>query len=204
MFILQKKNSILLFILLSACELFAPVEPVARINNNFKSNYGNFVKKAKKNHEEAFAKAGYTGVPSFGNTAYGRLKQTELDFLEKNMENKPYFEAENAGPGNLIYNSYNSGEYNTDYNEDIFADIKIPKNGFRHYDLGQKDYNGISNIEIQKSYDYIGAISKEQLKQIEIARLIEEENNKNKKDKMTDKVGKGLKKLTDKIKGLLK
>lgn len=207
MFILQKKNSyiFLLFILiLTSCRAFLPIEPVSDVNDKFNSNYGNIVKKSKKKHYNSIKKSGYDGTVSFEKTAYGRLKQNEIDFLEINARNNPYIEVERAGDKNLEYLSYNAGAY-TETEDNIFDNIEIPKNDFKYYNLGRKEYNEINNIELQETYDYMDVINKERLKQIEIARLKEEalKKNREKDSGILDKTKKGLKNLTDRIKNLL-
>lgn len=208
MFILQKKNSfIVLFFMcltLGSCRNFIPIEPVVVYNDRFKSDYGSSVKKAKKRHYKSIEDSGYDGTVSFERTALGRLRQRELDFLETNARNNPYVEIERAGSDNIEYLSYNAGAYST-VEKNIFDDIKIPKNDFKYYNLGKKDYNEISNIELQEAYDYITEINQERLKQIEIARLKEEEKQQQKQKDVTviDKTREGLKSLTDRIKQLL-
>ena len=209
MFILQKKSKIVLFVLalfvLSSCQAFLPMEPVATYNDRFKANYGSFVNRAKKKHYESLKKSGYDVTVSFEKTAYGRLVQREKDFLEINARNNPYVEIENAGDGNLEYLSYNAGAY-FKTEDNIFDDIKIPNNDFKYYNLGKKEYNEINNIELQEAYNYISEINKERLRQIEIARLRSEAlSRQNKKElSVIDKTKEGLKNLTDKIKELLK
>lgn len=207
MFILLKKNNFLLLtclVILSSCQAFVPMEPVATVNDRFKANYGNILNKTKKRHYESLKKSGYDGTVSFEKTAYGRLRQNELDFLEINARNNPYIELERAGDSNLEYLSYNSGAY-TQKEDNIFDNIEIPKNDFKYYDLGKKDYNEINNIELQESYDYMDLINKERLKQIEIARLREEaiKKQQDKNSGILDKTKKGLKNLTDRIKSLI-
>ncbi len=208
MFILQKKNKIIFLIfvltLISACQAFIPMEPVVTYNDRFKANYGNSLKKAKKRHYESIKKSGYDGTVSFENTAYGRLVQKEQDFLEINARNNPYVELERSGSSNIQYLSYNAGAY-FETEDNIFDDIKIPKNDFKYYNLGKKEYNEINNIELQETYDYMNEINKERLKQIEIARLREEaiRNQQSNDLSIVDKTKQGLKSLTDRIKELL-
>ena len=183
MFILQKRNKyiFLAFLLfLTSCQALFPVEPVSDVNDRFKANYGTSVNKAKKRHYDSIKKSGYDGTVSFEKTAYGRLKQREMDFLEINARNNPYIEIERAGDKNLEYLSYNAGAY-SETEDNIFDSIEIPNNDFKYYDLGRKEYNEINNIELQETYDYMNVINKERLKQIEIARLKEEELKKQKK-----------------------
>ena len=206
MFTLQRKNSLflLLVLLITSCQAFIPTEPVATVNDRFKANYGSTVSKAKKRHYDSIKKSGYDGNVSFEKTAYGRLRQRELDFLEINARNNPYVEVERAGDKNLEYLSYNAGAY-TETEDNIFDNIEIPKNDFKYYNLGRKEYNEINNIELQETYDYMDVINKERLKQIEIARLKEEalQRQRDKDSGILDKTKKGLKNLTDRIKNLL-
>ncbi len=190
--------------ILSSCQAFLPMEPVATYNDRFKASYGSSLNKAKKRHYDSIKKSGYDGTVSFENTAYGRLVKREQDFLEINARNNPYVELERAGSTNVEYLSYNAGAY-YEVENNIFNDIKIPKNDFKYYNLGKKEYNEINNIELQETYDYISEINKERLKQIEIARLKEEYRQRQQKKDITviDKTKQGLKNLTDRIKELL-
>lgn len=202
MFILQRKSkAFLLMFLLSSCYHFLPVEPVAEINEDFKADYGQELEKAKKKHQKSIEN--YDGTVSVEKTAYGRLKQNRLDFIESNAKTNPYVEDEKAG-GDVKYLSYNHGPY-TDPNEDIFADVEIPKNTFRHYNIGGKYYNEVSNIELQNSYDYLYVANQERLKQIEAERIEQEAIQKQQKEEETvvKKSKSGFKSLVDKIKGLL-
>ena len=207
MFILQRKNSYIFLIIALftvSCQAFIPIEPVADVNDRFKANYGSTVKKAKRRHYESLKKSGYDGKVSFEKTAYGRLKQNELDFLEINARNNPYVEVERSGDKNLEYLSYNAGAY-FETEDNIFDSIEIPQNDFKYYNLGRKEYNEINNIELQETYDYMNIINKERLKQIEIARLKEEalQRQRDKNSGVIDKTKKGLKSLTNRIKNLL-
>ena len=50
MFTLLKRNSfLLLFLFLPSCYFFLPMEPIARIDDEFLAEYGSRVRKAKKN-----------------------------------------------------------------------------------------------------------------------------------------------------------
>lgn len=206
MFILQKKNSlfVLLIFILSGCHVFFPLEPVASVNDNFMSSYGNIVNKAKKRNQESIKNSNYNGTVSLEKTAYGRQIQNERDFLKNNTANNPYVVDEKASAENVEYLTYNYGPY-FEKEQGMFDDIKTPSNDFKYYYLGDKDYNDINNIELQQTYDYMEVMSKERTKQIELARLKEEvitkQENKNKG--IFEKTKSGLKNLTDRIKGLL-
>ena len=206
MFISLKKSSpflLLIVFLLTSCHFFLPIEPVSEVNRKFKDDYGYSLNKAKKRHKKAIAESGYDGTVPFEKTAYGRLMQERLDFIETNARNNPYVEVQGSG-GNPEYLSYNYGAYSTPEN-DIFLDMDIPNNDFKYYYLGNKDFNEINNIEIQNSYDYMYVINQERLKQIEIARLKQEEmqRQKKKENDMLKKGKSGFKNLTNKIKSLL-
>jgi len=207
MFTLQKKNDYMLLLVvlfLNSCHTFLPMEPVAAVNDRFNANYGKSVRAAKKRHYDSIKKSGYDGNVSFEKTAYGRLKQNELDFIEINARNNPYIEVERAGDSRLEYLSYNAGAY-TRREDNIFDDINIPKNDFKYYNLGKKEYNEINNIELQESYDYMNVINQERMRQIEIARLREERirEQTTKDTGVIEKTKKGLKSLTDRIRSLL-
>lgn len=203
MFISQKKNSVFLLIFfLTACYHFAPLEPVAKVNDNFKTDYGRELNKAKKKHQKSIAN--YDGSVSIEKTAYGRLKQNRLDFIESNAKNNPYFIDEKAG-GEVKYLSSNNGPYiNPD--SDIFADIEIPQDDFKYYNIGKKDYNELSNIELQNSYDYLYIANQERLRQIEIERLKKEDlqQQEKKEEDIIKKSKSGFQNLVDKVKSLLK
>lgn len=209
MFILQKKNSFLLIsFLLSSCHFFLSVEPIAKIDHQFLVNYGNQVKKAKKKYYQSLAEANYNGEVSFEKTAYGKILQTEIDFIESNAKNNPYINVDTSQNGEVEYLTYNSGPYK-DVKKNIFDDIKIPNNDFKYYNLGRKDYSEINNIELQEAYDYIQLINQEIFKQMEIARLRAEAMKTNQKQDKTidttiiDKTKENLKTLTDKLKGII-
>lgn len=206
MFISQLKNSLFLFILifLASCKFFVPVEPIADVNDRFNASYGKLVKKAKRKNKESLKKNPYDGTIDFDKTAYGRLLKSEADFIEINARNNPYIVVSRSGPDNMEYLSANYGKYQE--NEDnIFDEIIIPKNDFKYYNLGRKQYNEISNIELQESYDYIVEINKERLKQIEIARLKQEAllREQEKNQSLRDRTRKGLQNLTKKIQELI-
>lgn len=205
MFILQKKNSIfLLAFFLTSCHYFFPQEPVAEVNDRFKADYGYSVNKAKKKHQKSIKESGYDGNVSIEKTAYGRIMQNRLDFIESNAKNNPYVSVERAGEENLKYLSYNHGIY-TNPDADIFADMKMPRSDFKYYNIGKKDYDEISNIELQNSYDYLYVVNQEKLRQIEIARLREEAVQKQQKqdEDLVKKSKSGFRTLVDKVKGLL-
>ena len=206
MFILHKRNSIFLLVFfLSSCHFFFPMEPVASVNDRFKADYGYSVNKAKKKHQKSIEESNYDGKVSFEKTAYGRIMQNRLDFIESNAANNPYVSTERSGEENLKYLSYNHGSY-INKEEDIFADMKMPKSDFKYYYLGNKNYNEVSNVEIQNSYDYLYVINQEKLRQIEIARLQEEatQQQQKKDEDLVKKSKSGFKSLVNKIKDLLK
>lgn len=205
MFILQKKNSVfLLLIFLSACHFFFPMEPVAEVNDRFKVDYGYSINKAKKKHQKAIKESGYDGSVKFEKTAYGRIMQNRLDFIESNAKNNPYVPVERPGEENLEYLSYNHGHY-FNQDTDVFADMKMPKSDFKYYNLGAKDYNELSNIELQNSYDYLYVANQERLRQIEIARLREEaiQRQQKQEESLLKRGRSGFRNLVDKVKGLL-
>ena len=205
MFISCKRSSILLLSLfLASCRVFFPVEPVADINDRFKSDYGYSVNKAKKRHKKALEESNYDGNVSFEKTAYGKIMQNRIDFIESNAKNNPYVSVERPGEENLKYLSYNHGPY-VNQETDIFADMKMPRSDFKYYYLGDKNYDEISNIELQNSYDYLYVVNQEKLKQIEIARLREEaiQQEQKRDEDLAKKSKSGFKNLVDKVKGLL-
>jgi len=181
------------------------MEPVASVNDRFKADYGYSVNKAKKKHQKSIEESNYDGKVSFEKTAYGRIMQNRLDFIESNAANNPYVSTERSGEENLKYLSYNHGSY-INKEEDIFADMKMPKSDFKYYYLGNKNYNEVSNVEIQNSYDYLYVINQEKLRQIEIARLQEEatQQQQKKDEDLVKKSKSGFKSLVNKIKDLLK
>ena len=206
MYILQKINKyILLLLFLNACGVIFPIEPVLPINERFIARYRYSVNKAKEKHYKALQLAKENMDIEFANTAYGKFLRREYEFLETNEKNNPYIVMPRAGDKNLSYLAYNSDPYNAG-EENLFDLIIIPSNDFKHYDLGRKKYNEISNIELQEAYDYMYIINRERLRQIEIARLRQEAIQKeiDKNSSLLDKGKKGLKNFTDKLKSLLK
>lgn len=205
MFISHKRNSaFLLAFFLTSCRIFFPVEPVAQVNDRFKADYSYSVNKAKKRHQKAIEQSNYDGTVSLEKTAYGKIMQNRLDFIESNAKNNPYVSVERSGEENLKYLSYNHGPY-VNQETDIFANMKMPKSDFKYYYLGDKEYDEVSNIELQNSYDYLYVVNQEKLKQIEIARLKEEaiQQQQKKDEDLIKKSKSGFKSLVDKIKGLL-
>lgn len=210
MFILQRKSSLLLMLLfLSSCYFFMPIEPIAKIDDEFLLKYGREVQRAKKKYYKSLADANYDGQVSFEKTAYGRLLQAEKDFIEQNEQNNPFVKINTEKPSNdkINYLSYNSGPYKVAENN-IFNDIIIPNDDFQYYDLGQKEFNEINNIELQEAYDYIDLINQEIARQMEIARLRAEELKKSQpkiqqNTTIIDKTRENLKSLTDRLKGLI-
>lgn len=212
MFILQKKNSILLILLfLSSCYFFAPIEPIAKIDDEFLLEYGGEIRRAKRKYYKSIAESNYNGEVRFEDTAYGKLLQAEKDFLEQNTKNNPFIKINTTNKKNVSqkveYLTYNAGPYTTVENN-IFNDIKIPENDFLHYDLGQKDFNEINNIELQEAYNYISVINDEINKQIELARLRAEalkttQQTKQESTSIIDKTRENLKGLTDRLKGII-
>ncbi len=212
MFILQKKSSILLILLfLSSCYFFAPIEPIAKIDDEFLLEYGGEVRRAKRKYYKSIAEANYNGEVRFEDTAYGRLLQAEKDFLEQNTKNNPFIKINTTNKKNISqkieYLTYNAGPYTTVENN-IFNDIKIPENDFLHYDLGQKGFNEINNIELQEAYNYMSVINAEINKQIELARLRAEalrasQQTKPETTSIIDKTRENLKGLTDRLMGII-
>lgn len=212
MFILQKKSSILLILLfLSSCYFFAPIEPIAKIDDEFLLEYGGEVRRAKRKYYKSIAEANYNGEVKFEDTAYGRLLQAEKDFLEQNTKNNPFIKINTTNKKNISqkieYLTYNAGPYTTVENN-IFNDIKIPENDFLHYDLGQKGFNEINNIELQEAYNYMSVINAEINKQIELARLRAEalrasQQTKPETTSIIDKTRENLKGLTDRLMGII-
>lgn len=212
MFILQKKSNLLLILLfLSSCYFFAPIEPIAKIDDEFLLEYGGEVRRAKRKYYKSIAESNYNGEVRFEDTAYGKLLQAEKDFLEQNTKNNPFIKINTTNKKNISqkieYLTYNAGPYTTVENN-IFNDIKIPENDFLHYDLGQKDFNEINNIELQEAYNYISVINDEINKQIELARLRAEalkttQQTKQESTSIIDKTRENLKGLTDRLKGII-
>lgn len=212
MFILQKKSSILLILLfLSSCYFFAPIEPIAKIDDEFLLEYGGEVRRAKRKYYKSIAEANYNGEVRFEDTAYGKLLQAEKDFLEQNTKNNPFIKINTTNKKNISqkieYLTYNAGPY-TIVENNIFNDIKIPENDFLHYDLGQKGFNEINNIELQEAYNYISVINDEINKQIELARLRAEalrasQQTKPETTSIIDKTRENLKGLTDRLMGII-
>ncbi len=212
MFILQKKSSILLILLfLSSCYFFAPIEPIAKIDDEFLLEYGGEVRRAKRKYYKSIAEANYNGEVRFEDTAYGKLLQAEKDFLEQNTKNNPFIKINTTNKKNISqkieYLTYNAGPYTTVENN-IFNDIKIPENDFLHYDLGQKGFNEINNIELQEAYNYMSVINAEINKQIELARLRAEalrasQQTKPETTSIIDKTRENLKGLTDRLMGII-
>lgn len=212
MFILQKKSSILLILLfLSSCYFFTPIEPIAKIDDEFLLEYGGEVRRAKRKYYKSIAEANYNGEVRFEDTAYGKLLQAEKDFLEQNTKNNPFIKINTTNKKNINqkveYLTYNAGPYTTVENN-IFNDIKIPENDFLHYDLGQKGFNEINNIELQEAYNYISVINDEINKEIELARLRAETSKTTQQTKqepisIIDKTRENLKELTDRLKGII-
>lgn len=212
MFILQKKSSILLILLfLSSCYFFAPIEPIAKIDDEFLLEYGGEVRRAKRKYYKSIAESNYNSEVRFEDTAYGKLLQAEKDFLEQNTKNNPFIKINTTNKKNINqkveYLTYNAGPYTTVENN-IFNDIKIPENDFLHYDLGQKGFNEINNIELQEAYNYISVINDEINKEIELARLRAETSKTTQQTKqepisIIDKTRENLKELTDRLKGII-
>ena len=212
MFILQKKSSILLILLfLSSCYFFAPIEPIAKIDDEFLLEYGGEVRRAKRKYYKSIAESNYNGEVRFEDTAYGKLLQAEKDFLEQNTKNNPFIKINTTNKKNINqkdkYLTYNSGPYQI-VEDNIFDNIEIPKNDFQHYDLGQKGFNEINNIELQEAYNYISVINDEINKQIELARLRAEalrasQQTKQESTSIIDKTRENLKGLTDRLMGII-
>lgn len=210
MFTLLKRNSfLLLFLLLSSCYFFLPIEPIARIDDEFLEEYGSQVRKAKKKYYQSLSQEKYEGYVDFEKTAYGKIIQAELDFIESNAKNNPFISINTPNDSKVEYLTYNSAQYKV-VDDNIFDDIKIPNNDFKYYNLGRKDYQEINNIELQEAYDYMQLINQEIFKQTEIARLKAEAEKKPESKKpiinpstIVDKTKENLKTFTDRIKGLV-
>ena len=210
MFTLLKRNSfLLLFLFLPSCYFFLPIEPIARIDDEFLAEYGSRVRKAKKIYYKSLSQKKNKEYVDFEKTAYGKIIQAELDFIENNAKNNPFISINTPNDSKVEYLTYNSAQYKV-IDDNIFDEIKIPNNDFKYYNLGRKDYQEINNIELQEAYDYIQLINQEIFKQTEIARLKAEAEKKPVSKKSTinpstivDKTKENLKVLTDRIKGLV-
>ena len=212
MFILQKRNNILLILLifLQSCYFFVPLEPIAKIDDEFLLEYGREVRRAKRKYYKSLAEANYNGEVDFNKTAYGKLLQAEKDFIEQNAKNNPFQKintVQGKSDNKVEYLTYNTGPYKILENN-IFDDIVIPDDDFQYYNLGQKDFNEINNIELQEAYDYLYLINQETARQMEIARLRAEELKKTQSTQtqettIIDKTRENLKGLTDRLKGLI-
>lgn len=215
MFILQKKNKILILLLfvLSSCYFFLPIEPIEKVDDQFLLEYGGEVRRAKRKHYKSLAEANYNGEVSFEKTAYGKLLKAEKDFIEQNTKNNPFIKINTSNYDKIgtmpQYLTYNAGPYKIVKNN-IFNDIKIPNNDFKHYNLGKKDFNEINNIELQEAYNYIYVINQEIVRQIEIAKLraeamktTQKQDNNNESTSIVNKTRENLKNLTDRLKGLI-
>ena len=212
MFILQKRSSLLLILLffLSSCYFFMPIEPIARIDDEFILEYGREVQRAKKKYYRGLAEASYYDQVDFKKTAYGKLLQAEMDFIEQNAKNNPFQKINTTRDkfeSKVTYVSYNTGPYKAVKNN-IFDEIVIPNDDFQYYNLGKKEFNEINNIELQEAYDYLYLINQETARQMEIAKLRAEEQKKKQSTQkqettIIDKTRENLKSLTDRIKGLI-
>lgn len=195
-------SKISLVFALSACTLFS-TEPVYETNRKFMADYGNLVEQAKSKHYKSVRDAKFDGKSSFGKTAYGRMKMKEIEFQETNAKNNPYQLLEGTGKDgeNIRYLGYNSGEFRKE-EVDIFKDISIADSDFKHYDMGEKDYNEISNKELQEDYDNIVPLNRD----ISYKQRIEElkaEKEKKENDTTLKRITNGLKRFGDRIKSLL-
>lgn len=212
MFILQKKSSLLLILFfLSSCYFFAPIEPIAKIDDEFLLEYGGEVRRAKRKYYKSIAEANYNGEIKFEDTAYGKLLQAEKDFLEQNTKNNPFIKinttSKNSINQKVEYLTYNAGPYKVVENN-IFDDIKIPENDFQYYNLGQKEFNEINNIELQEAYNYMSVINAEINRQIETARLRAEALKESQKPaqestSIIDRTRENLRGLTDRLMGII-
>jgi len=189
---------------LVSCHNFMPVEPVAPINDKFNARYGRLVDSAKKRHYDSVKSANTGEIASFGRTAVGRMKQKEIDFIESNTKNNPYPTVEGPSPDGVRYLSENSIAY-AQQEHDFFDDINpSPKNDFKHYDLGKKNYDGVDNKELQEAYDHINLMNIEKERREGEVRIQEQmlSNQKNSND-LIEKAKQGLQSLTNTIKALL-
>ena len=210
MFTLLKRNSfLLLFVFLPSCYFVIPMEPIDRIDDEFLAEYGSRVGKAKKKYYQSLSQEKNKEYVDFEKTAYGKIIQAELDFIENNAKNNPFISINTPNDSKVEYLTYNSAQYKV-IDDNIFDEIKIPNNDFKYYNLGRKDYQEINNIELQEAYDYIQLINQEIFKQTEIARLKAEAEKKPVSKKpiinpstIVDKTKENLKVLTDRIKGLV-
>jgi hypothetical protein len=194
----------LLLVFLTSCNIFVVREPVEKINNSFLDTHGAIIKSAKDRHKKNMENSKYTGQVNFEKTAMGRMRAKEMEFLEKNMANKPYFDVDTAGGDgeNVKYLTYNNGPYKTaEY--DYFGDVTPNDNSFRYYSLGDKEYTEISNKELQDDYYKVIELNKTSQYNSKVQSLKmekEERDNEGILNKMTN----GLKKFGDKLKNLLK
>lgn len=197
---------LLAILLLASCSdpLFLRREPVGKVNDKFLAYYGNDVNKAKKKHNKMTLSNEYSNLVPEEQTAYGRIKRKEAEFLAYNRGGKPYTVVENAG-GEPQYLAQNSDAFKKP--DTTFDDIVVPDGDFEFYYVGSKDFNEVNNRELQQSYDYVYVINKEIAKQTELIKLREREEAKKyvkEEEGFLDRTRKGLQSLTDRIKGLLK
>ena len=76
MFTLLKRNSfLLLFLFLPSCYFFLPMEPIARIDDEFLAEYGSRVGKAKKKYYQSLSQKKNKEYEDFEKTAYGKIIQ---------------------------------------------------------------------------------------------------------------------------------
>jgi hypothetical protein len=202
---LRNKNNFILFLFLFflvSCNIYLPIEPVDEVNDRFLADYGNLVEKSKKKHNKSIEDAKYDGSVTFEKTAYGRLKNREEKFLKENMANKPYYNLDTGGEENVKYLSQNNEKLRDD-DTNIFNEIDVKRDDFKHYDLGKKEYTEVSNKELQSDYDLILEREKQERYKERIEKLkIEKEEKDN--ESFLSKINTGFKKFSDKIKSLIK
>ncbi|MDR2527160.1 MAG: hypothetical protein LBC92_04775 [Rickettsiales bacterium] len=176
------------------------VEPVDRVNDEFIADYRNLVNRAKQKHYKAMESQDPTKI-SFQKTAFGRMKLEEMEMIETNEKNKPYFDLETSD-GELKYLSYNADAYKNN-ETDIFNKIEPGKDDFKHWDLGVKDYTNIGNEELQDDYDVILENGRIEKYRGRIKVLKEEKARQDEENGILNKITKGFKKFGETIKNLL-
>ncbi|MDR3290484.1 MAG: hypothetical protein LBT02_04395 [Rickettsiales bacterium] len=203
MCISQNKNRLLLvlLLLLTSCEALLSYEPTKRSNDDFLDTYGTKIERAKEKHYQSIKEQNYQGA-TFENTAMGREKAREMEFLVSNEENKPYKELENAGGIGIKYLSDNVDRYKED-EIDIFSTIQPEDDDFVRFNKGTKDYTEIDNRELQEDYDKIMEDGSVERYEARLKKLKEDEQKQNDTGTL-NKMTKGLKKFGATVKGLLK
>ncbi len=182
MFILQKKNNslyslknlffkaIYLFVVLvflNSCSYIFPLEPVSKVNDEFMFRYGTEINRAKRKHYRELEIGLKEEAKREPETAYGRMLRDQLDFIESNAKNNPYKTINTlTNEYTTEYLAYNAKPVFT--REDIFEEMNIPEYDFQHYNLGKKEFNEISNIELQEAYDFMYLINQEKIRLMQL------------------------------------